>query len=91
LKHPVLFADDTSVIINKLCLTNFETNLNIGFRIVNKLFNSNLLSLNLDETYYMKFINKNKSLTKINIDDNKMIIQTNFLKLLDIAVYNTLS
>ena len=87
-----MFADDTSVIINEPCLTNFESSLNIGFRIVNKWFNFNLLSLNLDETYYMHFITKNKSLTKINIDnDNKMITQTNFLKLLGIAVYNTLS
>jgi len=40
----------------------------------------------------MHFITKNKSLTKINVDnDNKMITQTNFLKLLGIAVYNTLS
>jgi len=87
----ILFADDTSVIINEPCLTDFESNLNIVFRIIYMWFNSKLLSLILNKTYYMQFITKNKSLTKINIDnDNKMIIQTNFLKLLGIAVYNTL-
>jgi hypothetical protein len=64
----ILFADDTSVIINEPCLTDFESNLNIVFSIINKWFNSNLLSLNLDKTYYMQFITKNKSSNNINIE-----------------------
>ena len=36
----ILFADDTSVIINDPDLMNFERNLNIKFRIVNEWFNS---------------------------------------------------
>jgi hypothetical protein len=56
----ILFADDTSVIINDPDLKNFERNLNINFRIVNEWFNFNLLSLNFDKTYYMQFITKNK-------------------------------
>jgi hypothetical protein len=56
-----------------------------------KWFNWNLLSLNFDKTYYMQFITKNKSLNKINIEhENKMIIQTNFVKFLGITVENTL-
>jgi len=40
----------------------------------------------------MQFITKNKSLNKIIIEyDNKMIIQTNFVKFLGITVDNTLS
>jgi hypothetical protein len=39
-------------------------------------FNSNLLSLNFDKTYYMQFVTKNKFWNKINIEpDNKMILQ----------------
>ena len=57
----ILFADDTSVIISEPCLMNFERNLNIVFKIIMKRFNSNLLSLNLDKTFYMQFI------TKINL------------------------
>jgi len=88
----ILFADDTSVIINEPCLTNFESNLNIVFRIINKWFNSNLLLLNLDKTYYIQFITKNKSSNNVSIEhDNKMIIQTNFVKFLGIAVDNTRS
>jgi len=86
----ILFEDDTSVIINEPCLTNFESNLNVVFRIINKWFNSNLLSLNLDKTYYIQFITKNKSSNKINMEhDNKMIIQTNFVKFWGIIVDNT--
>jgi hypothetical protein len=32
----ILFADDTSVIICKPCLRNFERNLNIVFKIIKK-------------------------------------------------------
>jgi hypothetical protein len=71
---------------------NFERNLNTVFKIIKKWFNSNLLSLNLDKTYYTQFITKNKSLNKIKIEhDNIMIIQTNFVKFLGTTVDNTLS
>jgi len=54
-------------------------------------FNSNLLSLNFDKTHYMQFITKNKCLYKINIEhDNKMILQTKFVKFPGITVGNTL-
>jgi len=40
----------------------------------------------------MQFITKNKFLNKINIEhDNKMILQTNFVKFLSITIDNTLS
>jgi len=64
----MLFAGDRSVIISEPCLMNFERNLNIVFRIIKKWFNSNLLLLNLDKTYYMQFITKNKSLHRIDIE-----------------------
>jgi len=71
---------------------NFERNLNIVFRIIRKWYNSNNPSLNFDKNNYMKFISKNKSLNKSNVEhDNKMIIQTDFVKFLSITVVNTLS
>jgi len=77
----ILFAGNTIVNINEPCLTNFESNLNMAFRIIKKWFNSNLISLNLDKTYCMQFIAKNKSSNDTNIErDNKMIIQTDFVK-----------
>ena len=83
----VLFADDTSVIISEPCLMNFERKLNIVFQIMKEWFNSNFLLLNFDKTYYMQFITKNKFLNKIDIKhDNKMILQTNFVKFWGITI-----
>ena len=93
-KNPsvTLFADDTSVIINEPCPTNFESNLNVVFRIIYMWFNSKLPSLILNKTYCVKFIIKNKSSSNINIvHDNKMIIQTDFVKFFGMTVDNTLS
>jgi len=88
----VLFADDMNVIISEPYIMNFERKLNIVFQIMKEWFDSNLLSLNFDKTYYMQIITKNKFLNKINIEhDNKMILQTNFVKYLGITVANTLS
>jgi hypothetical protein len=53
--------------------------------------NSNFLSLNFDETYYTQFITKNKFSNIINDEqDNKIILQTNFVRFLGITVDNTL-
>jgi len=88
----VLFANDTSIIISEPCLMNFERKLNIVFQIMKEWFNSNFLLLNFDKTYYMQFITENKFLNKINIEhDNKMILQTNFVKFFGITIDNTLS
>ena len=85
-------ADDTSVIISEPCSMNFERKWNIVFQIMKEWFNSNFLSLNFDKTYYMKFITKNKFLNKINIEhDNKMILQTNFVKFWGITIDNIFS
>jgi hypothetical protein len=56
----ILLAGDTSVIISEPCLRNFERNLNIVFKIIKKWFNYSLILLNLDKTYYMQFLTKNK-------------------------------
>jgi hypothetical protein len=42
------FADDTSIIITSPNPTNFENSVNKIFHDINRWFNTNLLSLNLD-------------------------------------------
>ena len=87
-----MLADDRSLIINELCLTNFESNLNIVFRIINMWFNSKLLSFILNKTYCVQFVTKNKFSSNINIEhDNKMIMQTDLVKFWGMTVDNTLS
>ena len=87
----ILFVEDTSVIISDPCFTNFERNLNIVFKTMIEWFNPDLLSLNFDKTYYMQFITKTKFVNKINIKhENKMVIQTSFIKIFGVTVDNTL-
>ena len=51
----VLFADDTSMIINNPKPLNFEKSVNKIIQDINEWFNTNLLSLNLDKTHFNTF------------------------------------
>jgi hypothetical protein len=64
----VLFADDTSVIINESNFINLERKLNTVFKSMKELFNSNLLSLNLGKTYCMQFSTKYNLTNKLYIE-----------------------
>jgi hypothetical protein len=50
---PVLFADDTSVIVSNPDLVNFKNYLTFSFEQLNAWFSINLLSLNYDKTRYI--------------------------------------
>ena len=87
-----LYADDTSLLIANPNPTNFENNINKIFQDINRWFNTNLLSLNLDKTHYMQFINKNSSPTDLNTGHgNKKIANTCTTKFLGLPLENTLS
>jgi hypothetical protein len=47
---PVLFADDTSVIVSNPDLVNFKNDLTFSFEQLNAWFSINILSLNYDKT-----------------------------------------
>jgi hypothetical protein len=47
LSIPILFADDTSILVTNLNPDILDSKLNAVFQIVNKWFTSNLLSINL--------------------------------------------
>jgi hypothetical protein len=55
---PILFADDTSVIISDPDLFMFQDRLTETLKILNNWFNANLLSLNFSKTDYIKFTKK---------------------------------
>jgi hypothetical protein len=63
----VLFADDTSIIINSLNQTEFEDIANKIFQCINRWFTSDLLSLNVEKTHFMQFVTKTSSLLDLNI------------------------
>ena len=64
---PILFADDTCIIVKGPNSKDFQTNMVTAFNCVNKWFKVNLLPINDDKTYYIQFKTKNKSTLDINI------------------------
>jgi hypothetical protein len=52
---PVIFADDTSVIVSNPDLVNIKNDLTFSFEQLNAWFSINLLSLNYDKTQYVHF------------------------------------
>ena len=55
----VLYADDTSLIINSPSPTQFTEKLHTAFTDVTEWFKNNLLSLNFSKTTYIQFRTKN--------------------------------
>jgi hypothetical protein len=56
LANPVLFADDTSMVISKSDPKEFTNTINRNTIKINEWFKSNSLSLNIDKTYFLQFI-----------------------------------
>jgi hypothetical protein len=71
---PILFADDTSIIVKCPNLKDFQTNMVTAFNCVNKWFKVSLLSINVDKTDYIQFKTKNKPTLDINIICNDNLI-----------------
>ena len=55
---PILFADDTSITVKSPIPKDFQTNMFTAFNCVNKCFNVNLLSINVDKTRSIQFKTK---------------------------------
>jgi len=85
---PILFADDTSIIVKSPNLKDFQTNMVTAFNCVNKCFKVNVLSINVDETHYILFKTKNKPTLDIKIVcvDNLITTLPN-IKFLGIYIY----
>jgi hypothetical protein len=66
----VLFADDTSIIVNSPNPI-FKSTVNKVFHDINRWFTSKLLSLNVDKTQFMQFETKTSSLIDLNIFHGK--------------------
>jgi hypothetical protein len=95
IKHnskPILFADDTSLIITNPCYINFRSNINNVFLQLNEWLDAYLLSLNHDKTQYVHFTPKGTFFQDSIIGYNKKFIavSTN-TKYLGIIIENTLS
>jgi hypothetical protein len=57
--NPVLYANDTSLVITNSNCQIFEKNINTVVSRLNRWFHSNSLLLNLENTYFLQFVTKN--------------------------------
>jgi hypothetical protein len=91
---PVLFADDTSIIINELDPLIFQDKFTEIFNILNLWFSTNLLLLNFSKAHYIKCSTKNlyDQFNRIIIaSGNNEISESCYTKFLGINIVNTLS
>jgi hypothetical protein len=83
--EPVLFADDTSVIISSRNFEDFYSVSNLVLSLMIKWFSTNNLVLNVDEMNMMKFIAKNSSHFTLHIGykekSREEMVNTKFLGL----------
>ena len=87
----IITADDTSVKVNKLNSTDFDKFINTVFKNMNEWFSSNLLSLYFGKTHFKQFLTQHSSHNVMNINHNKIILNTSTIKFLGIIIDNTLS
>ena len=83
---PILFAEDTSILVSHLNPVEFCNTINTVFHTLSDWFRNNLLSLNLTKTHYIRFVTKRKNQTEININCDKLPPATNITKFLGLTV-----
>ena len=70
IKHktvPILFADNTSILITSPNNIHFQNDLNVVSGQLNKCFNANLFSLNFDKILTINFTNKSTFTSDIKL------------------------
>jgi hypothetical protein len=92
LANPVLFADDTRMIISKSDPKEFTNTINRNILKINEWFKSNSLSLNTDKTYSFNFIKKNNQKYDFQSSyENSQITKAQNIKFLVIIIDSNLS
>ena len=89
---PMLFADDTSILITSPNSNQLHSDLNTVFAQLNKWFKSNLLFLNFDKFYFIQFNNASKCMAVTEIEyEDEQISTANETKFLGLYINNNLS
>jgi hypothetical protein len=86
LSKPTLFADDTNIIFTHPNLTEFKEEINKVFVKIIIWFQNNLLSLNLNKTYYMQFMSKTNYAVHVNINYKTNQINVYYTKFLGLTL-----
>jgi hypothetical protein len=88
---PVLFTDDTSIIVSSPNVANFTNDLTLAFEQLNTWFNTNLL-LNNNKMQYVQFQTTNSFTTQIDISyNNRYIVNNTNTRFLGITLDSSLS
>jgi hypothetical protein len=65
LSKPILFADDTSIVVSDKDPTNFKIKINKLFDITNELFATNLVTINYEQACFSQFQTRNSKMLDI--------------------------
>ena len=83
---PIIFADDTSILITRQDTKELQEDLTLTFNQVSEWFKQNSLSLNINKTYFTHFHSKSVAYSDINIIyENNHITKVNNLKFLGLS------
>jgi hypothetical protein len=92
LADPVLFGDNTSMIITKSDPLEFTNTINRNIIKINRWFKSNSLSLNIDKTHFLQFYMKINQNHKFQIMyKNKQITKAQNIKFIGLTIDPNLS
>jgi len=88
----VLYADDTSLIITNSDSQMFEKDINTAILQLKRWFVSNLLLLNMEKSYFLRFITKTTNATDLHISsENRQISSIHSTEFWGLVVDNNLS
>jgi hypothetical protein len=89
---PILFKDDTSIIVKNSNRTKYGNELTLIFNNINEWFKANYLTLNLDKTHFMQFSAKNRNpMNMFTSYNNSQISSIADIKFLGLMIDSTLS
>jgi len=92
LANPILFADDTTIIISNANPEEFKNNINSVMTEITCWFQSNLLTMNCNKTHFMQFLTEKQNERKIQIvAPNSINTNINSTKFLGLIIHNSLS
>ena len=87
---PILFADDSSILITSQNVCKFQDDLNTAFGQITKWCQINSLSLNLRKTYIVQFSSRSLNYFDINIMyENNQILKVTDIKFWGLHINNT--
>ena len=90
--NPVLFADDTSIIISHTNPEEFKNNINTVLIETINWFQGNFLTLNCGKTHCLQFLTKMHNEIKLQIISSNIIITNiNSTRCLELIIYSSLS